>query len=279
MGSSSGRVPGSRRHRLDDVERSSSDYVKSLERGLAVIRAFDADHAQLTLSEVARATRLNRATSRRFLLTLTELGYVHTDGRVFSLRPRVLELGYAYLSGLRLTAIAPPHIETLVADVRESSSISVLDTPDVVYVARVPTQRIMTVAISIGTRFPAYATSMGRVLLAGLPAPALKEYLEDLEIVSLTDRTVTNRAALDEAIAEARDQGWAIVDQELENGLRSVAVPIRDHTGRPIAAMNLSTHASRATVTALRRDFLPRLLATADKIEADLNACTAREQR
>ena len=136
------------------------DFVQSLERGLAVIRAFDADHPQLTLSEVARATGLTRAAARRFLLTLVELGYVRTDGRLFALRPRVLELGYAYLSSLSLPEVALPHLEALVAEVHESSSLSVLDGEDVVYVARVPTKRIMTVAISVGTHFPAYATSM-----------------------------------------------------------------------------------------------------------------------
>ncbi|HLU32391.1 MAG TPA: helix-turn-helix domain-containing protein, partial [Natronosporangium sp.] len=145
------------------------DFVQSLERGLAVIRAFDADHRSLTLSEVAAATGVTRAAARRFLLTLAELGYVRNHGRYFSLTARVLELGYAYLSSLSLPEVAEPHLEALVAQVDESSSLSVLDGTDIVYVARVPVRRIMTVAISVGTRFPAYATSMGRVLLAGLP--------------------------------------------------------------------------------------------------------------
>src|SRR5215467_14516414 len=149
--------------------RRSNDFVQSLERGLAVIRAFGPDRTRLTLSEVAREAGLTRAAARRFLLTLVELGYVRSDGREFSLRPRVLELGYAYLSGLTLPDVAGPHLEELVARLHESSSISILDGQHVVYVARVPTKRIMTVAISVGTRFPAYATSMGRVLLAALP--------------------------------------------------------------------------------------------------------------
>src|SRR5688500_8804191 len=144
------------------------DFVQSLERGLAVIRAFDASHSELTLSEVAASTGVTRAAARRFLLTLAVLGYVRSDGRLFSLTPRVLELGYAYLSSFSLPDVAEPHLEALVAEVNESSSVSVLDGDDVVYIARVPTSRIMTVAISVGTRFPAYATSMGRVLLAGL---------------------------------------------------------------------------------------------------------------
>jgi len=261
-----------RRTTEQESVRNTSDFVKSLERGLAVIRAFDADHTQLTLSEVAQATRLNRATSRRFLRTFAEVGYVYTDGRVFSLRPRVLELGTAYLSALRLPAVAAPHLEELVAEVRESSSISVLDQPDVVYVARVHTKRIMSVAISIGTRFPAYLTAMGRVLLAGLSEAELEHYLDELAIAARTDRTITDRDELREAIARASAQGWSILDQELEHGVRGLAVPIRDRDGRTIAAMNVAALASRATVTSLRRDFLPPLRAAADKIEADLNA-------
>src|SRR5271155_5109197 len=152
----------------EPVAARDSDFVHSLDRGLAVIRAFGPDRERLSLSEVARATGLTRAAARRFLLTLVKLGYVRNDGREFSLRPRVLELGYAYLSGLALPEVAAPHLEELVARLHESSSISVLDGHQIVYVARVPTKRIMTVAISVGTRFPAYATSMGRGLLAAL---------------------------------------------------------------------------------------------------------------
>src|SRR4051812_49130784 len=214
------------------------DFVQSLERGLAVIRAFDADHPQLTLSEVARATGLTRAAARRFLLTLVELGYVRTDERLFSLRPRVLELGYAYLSSLSLPEVALPHLEALVAEVHESSSLSVLDGEDVVYVARVPTKRIMTVAISVGTHFPAYATSMGRVLLAAQPDAWLDEYLATAELRPLTRRTVTDPAKLRAVVLRARAQGFTLVDQELEEGLRSLAVPIHGDDGRVVAAMN-----------------------------------------
>src|ERR671929_385857 len=171
-------------------------FVQSLERGLNVIRAFDASTPQLTLSEVARATGLTRAAARRFLLTLADLGYVRTDGRLFSLSPRVLELGYAYLSSLTLPEVAEPHLERLVAEVRESSSVSVLDGEDIVYVARVPTSRIMRVAISVGTRFPAYATSMGRVLLAGLTDDERARYLARADLAPLTPHTVTSPDAL-----------------------------------------------------------------------------------
>jgi IclR family pca regulon transcriptional regulator len=171
--------------------------VQSLERGLAVIRAFDGEHPRLTLSDVSRRTGLTRAAARRFLLTLVALGYVHNDGREFTLRPRVLDLGFAYLSSMGLPEVALPHMETLVADVHESSSMSVLDGSDVVYVARVPTRRrIMTVSIAVGTRFPAYATSMGRVLLADLDEDALGEYLATTELTKLTATTVHDETRL-----------------------------------------------------------------------------------
>jgi IclR family transcriptional regulator, pca regulon regulatory protein len=253
------------------VERSP-DFVQSLERGLAVIRAFDRSRPELTLSEVAVATGVTRAAARRFLLTLAELGYVRNDGRFFSLSPRVLELGYAYLSSLTLPEVAGPHLEALVAEVGESSSVSVLDGADIVYVARVPVSRIMTVAISVGTRFPAYATSMGRVLLAGLPEDELDAYLTKVQLEPRTPHTVGSVTALRAEVARVRAQGWALVDQELEEGLRAVAAPIRDHSGRTIAAVNVSAHAGRTPVASMRRMFVPPLLAAAARIEADLPA-------
>lgn len=246
------------------------EFVQSLERGLAVIRAFDADHPELTLSEVARETGLTRAAARRFLLTLVELGYMRTDGRLFGLRPRVLELGYAYLSSLTLPEVAQPHLEALCAEVHESCSVSVLDGTDIVYVARVATKRIMTVAISVGTRFPAYATSMGRVLLAGQPADWLDDYLASVELRPLTRRTVTDPAKLRSTLTRIRTQGYAVVDQELEEGLRSMAVPIRDASGDVVAAMNLSARASRGSSEAIRRELLPPLRAAAAQMEQDL---------
>jgi len=250
----------------------NSDFVQSLDRGLAVIRAFGPDRERLSLSEVARATNLTRAAARRFLLTLVKLGYVRSDGREFSLRPRVLELGYAYLSGLTLPDVAGPHLEELVARLHESSSISILDGQHVVYVARVPTKRIMTVAISVGTRFPAYATSMGRVLLAALPPDALEQYLAEAVLEPLTANTVTDAGRLREILAEVAAQGYAIVDQELEEGLRAVAAPIRGAQDTGTAAINVSVHASRVSVDSLRADIVPALLETARQIEADLAA-------
>jgi IclR family transcriptional regulator, pca regulon regulatory protein len=255
-------------------ERDSTAFVQSLERGLAVIRAFDADHPELTLSEVARETGLTRAAARRFLHTLVHLGYMRSDGRRFALRPKILELGYAYLSSQSLPEIAAPHLEQLVEKVHESSSVSVLDGDDVVYVARVPTRRIMTVAIAVGTRFPAFATSMGRVLLAGRSDDWLDGYLLSTPLKALTPRTIAEPARLREALLRIRRQGWALVDQELEEGLRSVAAPIHDGDGQVIAAVNVSAHASRRSLDDIRRDLLPPLLATARAIEQDLRAAT-----
>jgi IclR family pca regulon transcriptional regulator len=224
---------------------------------------------------VAAQTDLTRAAARRFLLTLCDLGYVRADGRRFALTPRVLELGYAYLSSLSLPELAEPHLERLAAEVRESSSVSVLDGDDIVYVARVPTSRIMRVAINVGTRFPAHATSMGRVQLAALTDAELDAYLDRVELRPLTANTLIDPAKLRAELARTRAQGWALVDQELEEGLRSVAAPIRDRTGRVVAAVNVSAHASRASKDAVRRVLLPPLLATAERIEADLRAASA----
>jgi len=256
----------------DGAAPRNSDFVQSLDRGLAVIRAFGPDRDKLSLSEVARATGLTRAATRRFLLTLVKLGYVRNDGREFSLRPRVLELGYAYLSGLAMPEIAAPHLEELVARVRESSSISVLDGHHIVYVARVPTKRIMTVAISVGTRFPAYATSMGRVLLAGLSEEDLARYLAEAEFEQFTARTVTDPDRIGEIVREVARLGYAIVDQELEEGLRAIAAPIRGAGDAVTAAINVSAHASRVSMSAMRTDLLPALLETARRIEADLRS-------
>jgi len=254
----------------DGGQVRNSDFVQSLDRGLAVIRAFGPDRERLSLSEVARATGLTRAATRRFLLTLVKLGYVRNDGREFSLRPRVLELGYAYLSGLALPEIAAPHLEELVARVRESSSISVLDGQHIVYVARVPTKRIMTVAISVGTRFPAYAAAMGRVLLAGLTDEELSRFLAEADIESFTSRTVTDPEQLREIVREVGRLGYSIVDQELEEGLRAIAAPIHGSGGAVTAAINLATHASRVSMAAMRSEMLPALLETAHQIEEDL---------
>jgi IclR family transcriptional regulator, pca regulon regulatory protein len=235
-----------------------------------VIRAFDADHSEMRLSDVAAATGLTRAAARRFLLTLVELGYVRLEDGRFSLRPRVLDLGYAYLSGLSFAEIAEPHMEGLVRRLNESSSISVLDDTDIVYVVRVPTRRIMTITLAVGTRLPAYATSMGRVLLAQLDADDLEERLARIKPRKLTPHTITGKRALRAELAAVREQGYATVDQELEEGLRSAAVPIRDPGGR-VAALNISVHASRASMEELRRSYLPQVQKVAREIEGEVS--------
>jgi IclR family pca regulon transcriptional regulator len=247
----------------------SSQFVQSLARGLDVIKAFTAERPEMTLSEIARATDLTRATARRFLLTLVELDYVRSDGKLFALTPRVLELGFSYLSGLSLPEVAQPHLEQLSRDLGESTSASVLDGGDIVYVARVPTRRIMTVGITIGTRFPAYATSMGRVLLAGLPAGELAAYLASLRPAAFTPSTLTDPAALRAELDAVRERGWTIVDQELEQGLRSVAAPVR-RGGTVVAAVNVSTTSGSTPLERLTDEFVPALLVAAERISGDL---------
>jgi IclR family pca regulon transcriptional regulator len=248
----------------------SRDFVQSLSRGLDVITVFGPDRQNMTLSDVARLTGLTRATARRFLLTLVELGYMRTDGKLFSLTPHVLNLGFSYLSGLSITEVAQPHVQDLASIVHESSSVAVLDGDDIVYVVRVPTKRIMAVAISVGTRFPAYATSMGRVLLASLSPDQLDAYLQRVELVPLTRFTVTDTARLRRLLDQVRTDGFVITDQELEEGLRSTAVPIRDANGNVIAAINLSAQATRVSSAQMRDELLPHLLETARRSELDL---------
>jgi IclR family transcriptional regulator, pca regulon regulatory protein len=246
------------------------DFVQSLARGLAVILTFGPDRPELTLAEVAEGTGLTRAAARRFLLTLVKLGYVRSEGRLFSLRPKVLELGYAYLSGLSLAEVAEPRVEELVSSIHESSSICVLDGNDIVYIVRVPTKRIMTISISVGTRFPAYCTSMGRVLLANLPENELEQYLAEVQFEPRTRQTVFHAGELREILHDVHATGYAIVDQELEDGLRSVAVPVHDASGRVIAAMNVSANSHLMSLQELRQEILPQLRQAAGRIEEDL---------
>lgn len=246
--------------------------VQSLVRGLSVIRTFNADRPRQTLAQVAEATGLARATARRFLHTLVTIGYAGTDGTEFWLTPRVLELGYSYMSGLGLPAIAQPRLEELSRRIGESSSLSVLDGPDIVYVNRVPVRRIMTVSITIGTRFPAYTTSMGRVILAGLPQDELDAYLAEVDFKAYTPSTIVEPEQLRAEIARVREQGFAIVDQELEPGLRSLAAPVHSPSGKVVAAVNVSTQTVVHHLDELHNSFLPALIDTAELISADLAA-------
>jgi IclR family pca regulon transcriptional regulator len=257
------------------AEGRRGDFVQSLERGLSVIRAFDAERRELTLSEVAVATGLTRAAARRFLLTLAELDYVRVDGKRFSLGPRVLELGYSYLSSVGLTEVAQSHVEDLVAAIRETASVAVLDRDQVVYVMRVPTRRLAgAVPISVGTRLPAYPTSMGRVLLAALSPKELEQYLSRVRLDALTRYTVVDRVRFTQMIERVRRNGYAVTDQELIDGLQSAAAPIRDRSGRVVAALNVAVAATRTSMEILGSQIVPQIVATARRIEASL---TARE--
>ena len=251
----------------DSPER---DYVQSLSRGLTVLQAFNAERPAMTLADMARATGLTRATARRLLLTLVALGFVCTDGRTFELAPRVLDLGFAYVSSLQLPDIAQPFMEALSDRVHESVSASVLDGTQIVYVARVNTQRIMGISLAIGSRLPAAWTSMGRVLLAGLPDVQLDAFLDALVIAGPTMQSISDIDALRSEIHSVRAQGYALIDQELEEGIRSVAAPLCDRRGRTLAAVNVGTHAARVTLKELRGVILPDLLRTARSIEGQL---------
>lgn len=247
-----------------------TEFVQSLERGLAVLTSFSAERPRMTLSEVAREAGLARATARRLLHTLDQLGYVTTDGRLFALTPRVLDLGYAYLSSLQVGDIALPYMEALSERVQESVSAAVLDGDEIVYVARVPTTRIMRIALALGSRLPALATSMGRVLVADLSPVRRDELLAAARLPAMTERTVTDVGALGGVLDEVRAQGWALVDQELEEGVRSIAAPLRDRTGRAVAALNIGTQVNRVTMKELRGEFLPLLLECAATISSQL---------
>ncbi|MFI8521676.1 IclR family transcriptional regulator C-terminal domain-containing protein [Streptomyces sp. NPDC085481] len=246
-------------------------FVESLARGLTVLTAFGEGRAALPLTAVAEATGLARATARRALITLEHLGCVAVDGREFRLTPRVLSLGFAPLSRTTLTRIAQPHLAGLADRVRESTSLAVLVGDEVQYTGRVETSRIMNVHITIGTRFPAYATSMGRVLLAGLPAEERTARLARTELRALTPYTVTGRTELAAVLAEVGRQGYALVDEELEEGLRSIAMPVHDRTGAAVAAVNVALHSSRRSREECEAEVLPELAAAIGGIEADLH--------
>jgi IclR family pca regulon transcriptional regulator len=246
------------------------EFVQSLERGLSVIRTFSRDRPSLTLSEIAEGTGLTRAAARRFLITLRELGYVESDGRLFSLRPRVLELGYSYLSSLPVWDIARPHLEQLADVVRETTSASVLDGTDIVFVARVETKRIMSMTLGVGSRLPAWATAMGRVLLSDLSPDQLDEYFGKVTLEPLAERTITDETELRRIIGNARANGWTLVDQEVEEGVRSLAVPIRSPSGKVEAALTVCSHAYRVSVERVMEEFLPLVLDTSQRIAGEL---------
>jgi IclR family pca regulon transcriptional regulator len=252
----------------DPAARPGDAYVQSFARGLAVIRSFDANRPAQTLSEVAAASGLSRAGARRILLTLQALGYVEAEGRYFTLTAKILDLGFAYLTSMPFWNLAEPVMEELVAQVHESCSAAVLNGTEIVYVLRVPTHKIITINLSIGSRLPAFCTSMGRVLLSSLDEDKLDAVLDASSLEARTPRTITDKTALKQAIAVVRRQGWAIVDQELEEGLISMSAPIRDRQGRIIAAMNISGNAQRKNAKQMVKAFLDPLRDAAQRVSA-----------
>ena len=245
------------------------DFVEALARGLDVLASFDAGHPSRTLSDVATATGLARPTARRLLLTLEELGFVRTAGGAFSLTPKVLTLGTAYVGALGLWGIARPHLEALVAATGESSSMAQLDGSDIVYVARVSVPKLIALRVEIGTRFPAVQTSQGKVLLAALSSGELEEALAEPSRAGLPPYICRSAEQLRDELTQVRARGWALADEELAPGVRSVAVPVRDGAGAVRAAMNVTVHAAETSVDRLLGEHLPRLLRTAGDISAE----------
>jgi len=238
---------------------SDPNFMTSLARGLSVIRAFTGANPQLSIAEVARMSGLPRAAARRCLHTLERLGYVGSDGRRFSLRPKILALGYAFMSSTPIATTLQPVLERVSERLHESSSAAALDEDEIVYIARAATRRIMSVTLNVGSRLPAYCTSMGRVLLAQLPRNELDEFLGRARLKPITEKTVTSRDALRRILEQVLEKGYALVDQELEIGLRSIAVPVRAASGTVIAAMNASAQAARISRREMEARFLPAL--------------------
>ena len=254
------------------------DFVEALARGLDVLACFDADRPAMSLTEVATASDLARPTARRLLLTLEELGFVRSSGGAFQLTPKVLSLGMAYIGALGLWDIARPHLETLVAQTGESSSMAQLDGSDIVYVARVAVPKLITLRVEIGTRFPATQTSQGKVLLAALSPTELHDTLATPSRAGLPPYIGRTPDQLDAELTDIRARGWALADEELAPGIRSVAVPVRDGTGTVRAAMNVTVHAAETTTERLLTDHLPRLLRTAGDISAEWALWQSRPQ-
>ncbi len=239
---------------------SDSDLMGGFAKGLLVLEAFGRERQRLTIAEVSRLTGLDRATSRRCLLTLRRLGYATHDGKNFALTVRVLSLGRACLATTPLPEQLQPLLDRLAATIEESCSCSVLDDTEIVYIARAAQRRVMSVGLGVGSRLPAYCASMGRVLLAALPDDDMVSALDRSDIRPLTAKTLTDRAALVAEIARVRAQGFALIDEELEIGLRSLAIPIRNVSGRVVAALNTGVQTSRISIDRLQGEFLPALL-------------------
>lgn len=255
---------------MDEQPKPSNTYAQSFARGLAVITTFDEGSRTLTLTEVAERTNVTRATARRLLHTLVTLGYASTDGKYFSLTPKILDLGYSYLASSEIWRFAEENIQALAAEVDESSSISVLDGEDIVYVLRVSTRRILKSSFNVGSRVPAHAISMGRIQLAALSDRELQTYIVSAKLERFTPWTITDRAKLRAAVERDRKQGWSMVSRELEEGIAGVALPIRSAAGRVIAAANISLYPERLKQPGKREYLLERLGAATDAINRKL---------
>ena len=251
------------------VVSEDRDFVEALARGLDVIRAFSTSHLSLTVSEVATVTKLARPTARRLLLTLESLGYVRSHEGEYTLTPRVLELGMAYIDAQGMWEVARPHLQALVHATHESSSMSQLDGSDIVYTARVPVPKIIGISVQIGTRFPAIATSMGQVLLADLSEAELDRVLKLPSASDVIPRVRLSRKDLSVVLADVRKRGWALSDEQLSLGIRSIAAPVRDGAGRTVAAVNVTVHAAETSIATLKKEHLPKLMATASAITGD----------
>ena len=245
-------------------------YVQSFARGLEVIRSFSAAAPRQTLTDVAGRTGLTRAGARRILLTLQTLGYVESDGKLFALTPRILDLGFAYLSSMPIWNVAEPLMEALVEQVKESCSAGVLEGTDIVYVLRVSTRKIMRNSLGVGSRLPAYCTSIGRMLLSGLPDDEVRALLQASVLEARTRHTLTDVDALLARVQQARRQGWCMVNQELEEGLVSMAAPIVNRAGRIVAAINISGQANRTPPRQMQEAMLAPLREAAQEISRRL---------
>jgi IclR family transcriptional regulator, pca regulon regulatory protein len=235
------------------------DFMTSLARGLAVIRAFSDQRRSLTIAQISHKTGIPRAAVRRCLHTLRQLGYADAEANNFSLKPKVLTLGYSYLSSTPLTVSALPFLNQISRTLNESCSLAVLDDNEVLYVARSATSRIMSVALNTGSRLPAYCTSLGRAILAHLPPDMLDEYFEKVELKAFTERTIVSAKRIREILQEVRDKGYALVEEELEIGLRSIAVPVRGASGEVVAALNVGAQATRVSSRQMKEEFCPVL--------------------
>ncbi|MGB9242964.1 MAG: IclR family transcriptional regulator C-terminal domain-containing protein [Candidatus Acidiferrales bacterium] len=253
----------------DDTDAFTGDpnFMTSLARGLAVIQAFSQRRHHLTISQVSTTTGLSRAAVRRCLYTLAKLGFAGSDdNRHFFLRPRILALGHSYISSMPLATAAQPVLEHISHLLHESCSIATLDGVEIVYIARANVTRIMSIDLGVGSRLPAFCTSMGRAILANLPPEELESVLARVEFKRYTERTITNAAKLTQALRQIRRDGYSIIDQELEHGLRSMAVPIQNPSGKVVAALNIGAHAQRVSIQEMQTKFLPHLRAAAQEL-------------